>query len=163
MSIGETFLPEFDQEMSGTRKVLERVPADKGQWRPHPKSFPMGHLAQLVSWMPGWIAHTLQHSRLDLLTAGSYTFETTDVLLKAFDANVKAAREALASTPDPAWSESWELTRGELVLWKAPRTVVVRNHINHTIHHRAQLGVYLRLNEIPLPALYGPSADERVF
>lgn len=83
--------------------------------------------------------------------------------MRAFDANVQAGREALISTPDGAWTEPWALTRGDVVLWSAPRTVIVRNHINHLIHHRAQLGMYLRLNDIPVPSLYGPSADERVF
>ena len=162
MSIGQSFLPEFDQEMAGTRRVLERVPTDKGQWKPHPKSFPMGHLALLVAWMPGWIAQTLNHTALDLAKAGGYTFEATETLLKTFDDNVRAARHALASTPDAAWPETWSLTQGDTVLWSAPRIVVVRNHINHLVHHRAQLSVYLRLNDVPVPSLYGPTADERV-
>lgn len=163
MAIGEAFLPEFDQEMAGTRKVLERVPGDKGQWKPHPKSFPLGHLAQLVSWMPGWITNTLTQPKLDLGKAGGYSFEATETLVKQFDENVRSAREALAKTPDPAWQETWSLTHGDAVLWSAPRIVIIRNHINHLIHHRAQLGVYLRLLDLPVPALYGPSADERPF
>lgn len=163
MSIGQELLPEFEQEMSGTRKVLERVPSDKGQWKPHSKSFSLGHLAQLVSWMPGWIASTLREPSLDLAKAGGYSYETTETLLRGFDANVQAARDALRSAPDAAWKESWALKRGDMVLWSAPRSVVVRNHISHLVHHRAQLGVYLRLNDVPLPSLYGPSADERTF
>ena len=163
MSIGHALLPEFDEEMAGTRRVLERVPSDRGEWKPHPKSFALGHLAQLVSWMPGWIEKTLQEPSLDLAKASGYSFEPTEALVRAFDANVRAGRDALISTPDPAWAESWQLTRGDVVLWSAPRTVVVRNHINHLIHHRAQLGMYLRLNDVPVPSLYGPSADERVF
>jgi len=163
MSIGLSLLPEFEQEMAGTRRVLERVPSDKGQWKPHHKSFALGHLAQLVSWMPGWIANALRESSLDLAKAGGYSFESTETLLRGFDANVQAARDALRSTPDAEWTKAWELKRGDLVLWSAPRTVIVRNHINHLIHHRAQLGVYLRLNDLPVPSLYGPSADERVF
>jgi uncharacterized damage-inducible protein DinB len=163
MSIGQGFLAEFDLEMAGTRQILERVPADKGQWKPHPKSFSMGHLAQLVSWMPGWIAFTLKEPVLDLGKAGGYSYETTDALLKTFDAGVKASREALSTTPDADWQQTWTLKRGDMVLWSAPRTVVVRNHINHLVHHRAQLGVYLRMNDVPLPSLYGPSADERPF
>ena len=163
MSIGLSLLPEFEQEMAGTRRVLKRVPSDKGQWKPHHKSFALGHLAQLVSWMPGWIANALRESSLDLAKAGGYSFESTETLLRGFDANVQAARDALRSTPDAEWTKAWELKRGDLVLWSAPRTVIVRNHINHLIHHRAQLGVYLRLNDLPVPSLYGPSADERVF
>jgi len=163
MSLGDALLPEFDQEMKTTRRVLERVPSDKGQWKPHPKSFAMGHLAQLVSWMPGWIASSLSEPALDLLTAPGYSFETTETLLKGFDENVRAAREALRSTPDSAWSETWALKRGEMVLFSSPRAAIVRNHISHLVHHRAQLGVYLRLNDVPVPPMYGPTADERTF
>lgn len=163
MSIGQALLPELDQEMAGTRRLLERVPGDKGQWKPHPRSFALGHLAQLVSWMPGWIANTLEQSSLDLGKVAGYSFEPTDVLLRSFDANVAAARTALNAVPDSAWSESWALTRGGHVLWSAPRAVVVRNHLNHLIHHRGQLTVYLRLLDVPLPPLYGPTADERGF
>jgi uncharacterized damage-inducible protein DinB len=163
MTIGQALTPEFDQEMAGTRKTLERVPGDKGQWRPHPRSFPLGHLAQLVSWMPSWITYTLRQPELDLAKAGGYSYETTETLLREFDAGVRSAREALGSTPDAAWRETWNLKRGDAVLWSAPRSVVVRNHINHLVHHRAQLTVYLRLLDVPVPALYGPSADERPF
>ena len=160
MPLGEALLQEFDQEMGTTRRVLERVPSDKGQWKPHPKSFALAHLAQLVSWMPGWISNTLQQPILDLGQAAGYSFQSTESLLKAFDSNVKAARAALKETPDSAWAETWSLTRGGQTLWSAPRTVVIRNHINHLIHHRAQLTVYLRLLDVPVPATYGPSADE---
>src|SRR5262249_32070721 len=160
---GEALLPEFDQEMSVTRRVLERVPTDKGTWKPHPKSFALGHLAQLVSWMPGWIANTLQDPSLDLAKAIGYSFETTDTLLRGFDANVAAGRKALQQTPDAAWDQIWNLMHGSQVIWSGARPVVVRNHINHLIHHRAQLTVYLRLLDVPVPATYGPSADERTF
>lgn len=161
MSMAEMLLPEFEQEMSATRRVLERVPSAKGQWKPHPKSFPMGHLAQLVSWMPAWIANTLTEKELDLGKAPGYSFETTETLLKSFDVNVNAAREAIKASKDADYAVPWSLTRNGAVLWKSPRGVVVRNHINHLVHHRAQLTVYLRLNDIAVPAIYGPSADER--
>jgi uncharacterized damage-inducible protein DinB len=163
MPFGETLLAEFDLEMATTRRVLERVPSDKASWKPHPKSFSLGHLAQLVSWMPGWITNTLLESSLDLGKAGGYSLETTETLLKGFEANVAGARKALEETPDSAWNTTWSLTRGGQTLWSAPRPVVVRNHINHLIHHRAQLTVYLRLLDVPVPATYGPSADERTF
>lgn len=163
MPRGNEILPDFDPEMAITRRVLERTPGDKGSWKPHPKSFPMGHLAQLVSWMPGWIATTLREPSLDLGKAGGYSLETTETLLKGFDNNVAAARKALQEGPDSAWAETWSLTRDGQTLWSAPRSVVIRNHLNHLIHHRAQLTVYLRLNDVPVPATYGPSADERTF
>jgi uncharacterized damage-inducible protein DinB len=166
MPQGEAIIPEFDQEMAITRRVLERVPSDQAQWKPHPKSFALGHLAQLVSWMPGWIAKTLKEPTLDLATGwenGGYSFQPTETLLEGFEKNVREARAALKETPDAAWSLNWSLTRGGQNLWTAPRTVVIRNHINHLVHHRAQLTVYLRLLDVPVPATYGPSADEQTF
>lgn len=163
MSIAASLLPEFDQEMASTRRLLERVPTDKGQWKPHPKSFALGHLAQLVSWMPGWIANTLRHTELDLLEAAGYSFETTETLLAGFDQNVRDGREALAAAKDADFTVPWSLKRGDRVLMTAPRAAVVRMHISHLSHHRGQLTVYLRLIDVPIPSIYGPTADERMF
>jgi uncharacterized damage-inducible protein DinB len=160
MTIGETLLPEFDQEMATTRRLLERVPTDKGRWKPHPKSFSMGHLAQLVAWMPGWIGQTLGETALDLATAGGYSYETTETLVKEFDANVRASREALQASKDADYAVVWSLKHGDRVLFSAPRAAVVRMHISHLVHHRGQLSVYLRLNDVPVPSIYGPTADE---
>ena len=162
MTIGDNLLPEFDQEMTTTRRLLERVPTDKGSWKPHPKSFSLAHLAQLVAWIPGWIANTLRETTLDLATAPGYSSETTENLLKDFDRNIGLAREALKSSKDADYAVAWSLKHGDRVLWTAPRGTVVRNHINHVIHHRGQLTVYLRLNDVPLPPIYGPTADERM-
>jgi uncharacterized damage-inducible protein DinB len=161
MTIAELWLPEFDQEMTITRRVLERVPSDRGAWKPHDRSFPLGHLAQLVASMPGWVTNQVQQTALDLGRAGGYTFESTQTLLEHFDRNVEGARAALSGVRDEDLETPWSLTRGELVLWKAPRREVIRNTINHLVHHRAQLGVYLRLLDVPVPSMYGPSADER--
>lgn len=160
MTIAQSLLPEFDQEMATTRKVLERVPGDKGPWKPHPKSFPLGHLAQLVSLMPGWITNAVRETRLDLATAPRYSFETTETLLAGFDRNVREAREALAATTDADLAAPWSLVNGEQVLFTAPRGAIVRLDINHLIHHRGQLTVYLRLQDVPVPSIYGPTADE---
>ena len=160
MTIAESLLPEFDQEMKTTRAVLARVPSDKGQWKPHPKSFALGHLAQLVSWMPGWIANALGETELDLAGAPGYTFETTETLLRGFDENVRTARAALQSAKDADFSANWRLKHGDRVLFTSPKGAVVRMHISHLVHHRGQLSVYLRLNDVPVPAMYGPSADE---
>jgi uncharacterized damage-inducible protein DinB len=162
MTIAETLLPEFEQEMATTRRVLERVPSDKAQWKPHPKSFALGHLAQLVSWMPEWIANTVRETALDLATAPKYSFEATETLVKGFDANVQAARDALRASQDADYTVSWSLKHGARVLFTAPRGTVVRNHISHLIHHRGQLTVYLRLVDVPVPSVYGPTADERM-
>jgi uncharacterized damage-inducible protein DinB len=161
MTFGESLLPEFDQEMSTTRTLLQRVPSDKGPWKPHPKSFPLGHLAQLVSWMPGWITTTITQPQLDLAAGGGYSFETTETLVRQFDANVRSARAALAAATDAEFDQPWSLKHGDQVLFTAPRRTVVRNHINHLVHHRGQLSVYLRLNDVPLPPIYGPTADAR--
>lgn len=161
MTISQTLLPEFDQEMVPTRKLLERVPDDKAQWKPHPKSFALGHLAQLVSGMPGWITNVLKETSLNLGGGGGYTFETTAKLVAAFDKNVREARAALVAAKDPDFAVQWSLKHGERVLFTAPRAVVVRQHINHLIHHRGQLTVYLRLVDVPIPSIYGPTADEK--
>ena len=154
-------LKEFDQEMASTRRLLERVPTEKGRWKPHEKSFPLGHLAQLVSWMPGWIASTLHEPHIDLAAAGGYSFESTDSLLTVFDSNVQQARDALSSVTGSRLDEPWSLRLGERVLFSAPRGEVVRQHLTHLIHHRGQLTVYLRQVDVPLPQIYGPTADER--
>ena len=160
MSYATMFLPEFDQEMATTRRLLERVPSDKAAWKPHPKSFSMGHLAQLVARMPGWITQMMRETRLDVSGAPAYSLETTQVLLEEFDRNVAEARRALdASEQD--YVVSWSLASGDRVFMTMPRAAVVRQTINHLVHHRGQLTVYLRLVDVPLPSIYGPTADER--
>ncbi|MGH7719913.1 MAG: DinB family protein, partial [Gemmatimonadaceae bacterium] len=143
MSFADTLLPEFDQEMATTRRLLERVPNDKGTWKPHQKSFALGHLAQLLSWMPGWVTHTLNTTELDLSKGGGYGFESTETLLAQFDENVREARQAIMSTKDEALGVPWSLKMGDRVLFTASRGVVVRQNINHLVHHRGQLSVYL--------------------
>ncbi|MGI9079121.1 MAG: DinB family protein [Gemmatimonadaceae bacterium] len=161
MSLAELILPEFDQEMATTRKLLERVPSAKGAWKPHPKSFSLGHLAQLVSTMPGWVTSTLRQTEINLAGSPGYSLETTEALLKQFDKHVREAREAFESSTDADFQVPWFLKHGDQVLLTAPRGAAVRSHINHLIHHRGQLSVYLRLNDVPLPSIYGPTADER--
>jgi uncharacterized damage-inducible protein DinB len=162
MSISEVLLPEFDAEMPTTRRLLERVPGDQGQWKPHPKSMPLGHLAQLVAGMPGWITTTIRQTQLDLAVGAGYSFEPTEKLLAAFDKNVREAREAIAGAKDTDYAVMWSLKMGERVLFSSPRGPVVRQHINHLCHHRGQLTVYLRLIDVPIPSIYGPTADERM-
>ena len=160
MTIAETLLPEFDQEMKTTRRLLERVPTDKGTWKPHQKSFSIGHLAQLLSWMPGWITNTLTSDSLDLSGAAGYSYETTEKLVADFDKNVKEARAAIAASSDADFQKQWSLKRGDQVFMTMPRGVVTRQHISHLVHHRGQMSVYLRLLDIPVPSIYGPTADE---
>src|SRR5215471_14667080 len=163
MAIVDALLPEFDHEMANTRKVLERVPDDRLDWRPHPKSFTMGDLATHVARLPTWATMTVTSSELDLAPEGKpapreATAKSQAELLSIFDAAVTAARKALASTGDAAMGQSWTLKSNGASLMSLPRVAVLRSFVmNHSIHHRAQLGVYLRLNDIPVPAIYGPS------
>jgi uncharacterized damage-inducible protein DinB len=163
MSLAETLLPEFDQEMKTTRRLIERVPTEKGKWKPHPKSFPLGHLTQLVVMMPSWITNAVQETSLDLANYPGYSYETTEDLLKTFDKNVKEARAALAKTSDKDFGVDWSLKHGDNVFFTAPRATIVRQTINHFVHHRGQLTVYLRLIDVPIPSIYGPTADEKTF
>jgi len=163
MSLVAPIIPEFKHEAEVTRRVLERVPNDMGTWKPHEKSFPLAHLAQLVAWMPGWIANALTETELDFKTAPKYSIEKTETLLALFDENVKAAMAALAKAKDEDLGVMWALKNNGQVLFSMPRGVIVRQNISHLVHHRAQLGLYLRLLDLPVPSMYGPTADERTF
>jgi uncharacterized damage-inducible protein DinB len=154
-------LKEFDLEMTSTRKAIERVPSEKGTWKPHQKSFALGHLAQLVAGIPGWITRTLREPHIDLAGGGGYSLLPTEELLRTFDRNVREAREALATVTGPELDSAWSLKRGDQVLFTAPKGEVVRQHLSHLVHHRGQLTVYLRLIDVPVPQIYGPTADER--
>jgi uncharacterized damage-inducible protein DinB len=160
MSIADTLLPEFDQEMATTRRVIERVPTDKGPWKPHPRSFPLGHLAQLVATMPGWITKVVTGQDIDLAGGPGYTLQATDSLLQQFDKHVREARDAIASSKDAEYALDWTLRAGPQVLLTEKRGTMVRQTINHLVHHRGQLTVYLRLLDVPVPSIYGPTADE---
>ena len=160
-NISESFLSELDVEMPTTRRLLERVPSDKGAWKPHEKSFSLGHLAQLEARMPGWLTLTMRQPVLDVSGGAPYTLEKTEALLADFDRNVNEARAALAQAQDADYMVPWSLKTGERVLFTLPRLAVMRQNVNHLIHHRGQLSVYLRLVNVPLPSIYGPTADER--
>lgn len=153
-------LNEFDQEMAVTRRLLQRVPSDKGTWKPHAKSFALGHLAQLVARMPGWFPLMLRESALDLAAGPRYSFETTETLLAEFDRGVASAREALQAVTGNALNEPWTLKAGPQVLMTQPKGEVTRQTLSHLVHHRGQLTVYLRLLDVPIPSIYGPTADE---
>jgi uncharacterized damage-inducible protein DinB len=167
MKISDSVLPEFDQEMANTRKVLERVPHDKLSWKPHPKSFSFGGLATHIATMPEWGKLTMEMDSFDYAPPGAPpyeppTFASNKELLEAFDKGVAEARAAIAGADDAKFLGPWSLMAGGKTMMTMPRIAVIRSFVmNHTIHHRAQLGVYLRLNDIPVPALYGPTADEQ--
>ena len=160
MTMADRLIAEFDREMPPTRKLIERVPGDKGPWKPHPKSFPLGHLAQLVSDMPGWLTSIARGVDIDLASAPPYEFRPTATLLAGFDRHVREGRAALAGFKDSDYAIPWSLTMGDKVLFTDERGMVIRQTINHFSHHRGQLTVYLRLLDIPVPSIYGPTADE---
>jgi len=166
MSIAQSLLPELDQEMAGTRKTLERVPEDKFEWRPHPKSFTMIALATHIADMVGWGAITIDTDSFDYAPPGGEPYQETPAasraeLLERFDKGLAKLRAALAGASDEAMMANWSLLGGGQTIFTKPRVACLRDMIfSHLIHHRAQLGVYLRMNDVPVPALYGPSADE---
>jgi uncharacterized damage-inducible protein DinB len=165
MGMVDALLPEFDHEMTTTRKVLERLPEDRLDWKPHVKSFSLGALATHVATLPTWGAETLNKSELDL--AGGQpaaALPSKTELMAAFDKNVAATRLALAGKTDAELLAMWTLKRGGKTLFSMPKTAVLRSFVfSHLIHHRGQLSVYLRLLDVPVPSIYGPSADEPSF
>jgi len=167
MALNEALLPEFDQEMAGTRKSLERVPDDKFDWKPHAKSMTIRQLTVHLALFPSWMIETLQKTEFDYAPVGAPPYEPPPInsrkeLLETFDRDLAKAREALKAASDEQLMATWTLLAGGKTIFTMPRIAVLRGMcMNHMIHHRAQLGVYLRLNDIPLPALYGPSADEQ--
>ncbi|HXW06940.1 MAG TPA: DinB family protein [Vicinamibacterales bacterium] len=160
MGLAEKFVAEIDREMPPTRRLLERVPTDRGQWKPHPKSFALGHLAQLVSDMPGWLTRVARGEDIDLAGGPGYGFHPTETLLENFDRHVRESREALAEFKDEDYARPWNLRMGDKVLFTDERGMVLRQTINHFSHHRGQLTVYLRLLDVAVPSIYGPTADE---
>src|SRR5438876_11879622 len=165
MSISELLLPEFDEEMKKTRTTLERVPADKPEFAPHPKSMPLGKLAPHVAQLAGFGLSILTTPGLDF-SKGSYKplpLESAAQLVQVFDEGSAKVRSALASIPDAAWTENWKLSSGDKSIFEGSRFLAYRQmFLNHIVHHRAQLGVYLRLTGVPVPATYGPSADDKL-
>ena len=167
MSIAQTLLPEFDQEMANTRKVLERVPDDKWGWKPHEKSGTVGWLAAHVGTVPEWLTMTLNSENLDYAPVDGPTYtppkiDNSKQLLGAFDKAATEARTALVAASDQDFMKNWTLLAGGQEIFTMPRIACVRGMIlNHLIHHRGQLTVYLRLVNVPVPGLYGPSADEQ--
>ena len=161
MALKEMLLPEFDQEAAATRLLLERVPGKDAAWKPHPKSASLGALAVHVANLAAWLGMTLTSTELDLaVTPTPAPFTTVEALLASFDSHVASSRAALAKAADADFAVPWSLKSGDQVYFTFPRAVIVRSFVlSHLIHHRAQLGVYLRLRDVPLPPCYGPTAD----
>ena len=165
MAIKDTLLPEFDHEMGTTRRLFERVPASEFSWAPHPKSYTLGQLAAHIASIPYWAQVTCDTSQFDAAAAGAAVRPTVPdsiaALLKRFDANVAAARARLVEQTDASLAAPWTLKQGTQEIFTMPKSAVLRGFVlSHLIHHRGQLTVYLRLRNVPLPAMYGPTADE---
>ncbi|MBZ5546909.1 MAG: DinB family protein [Acidobacteriia bacterium] len=167
MPIKDLLLPEFDMEMDNTRRTLERVPDDKFGWKPHEKSGTLGWMASHVATLPYWATITMQQDSLDIAPAEGPSFvlpkpANRKELLEIFDKNRAEARAALAAGDDATYARPWALLMGGKQLFSEPRSAVLRRMVfNHIIHHRGQLTLYLRLLNVPVPGLYGPSADEQ--
>src|SRR5919108_2801577 len=167
MKLTELFLAELEHEAARTRRALEHVPRGRDDWKPHPKSMPLGRLAGLVASMPSWISLIIDQDELDLTPAqgkGQYQQLSTDQLVATLDKHVVKARESLSKTSDEyLLKTNWRLKAGGKVVADDPRHIVLRDTLNHLAHHRGQLTVYLRLNDQLVPSIYGPSADDQRF
>jgi uncharacterized damage-inducible protein DinB len=167
MSTVQTLLPEFDQEMANTRRLLQILPGADQAWRPHPKSYTLGELGAHIALLPLWGNFVLRQPELDLglpanASIARASFTSVPELLDQFDRHVREARAALLSTEDAAMGVTWTLKNRGTPVFSAPRAGVLRSFVlNHMIHHRGQLSVYLRLRDVPLPSVYGPTADSR--
>ncbi len=165
MAIKDSLLPEYDHEMATTRKLLERVPLEEAQWKPHTKSMTLGDLAAHIAEIPGWVGTIVNAPFVDLAADADHVstgYATKEDLIATFDRNVAKARAAIDSKSDLDMMESWSLKNGETVILSMPKAGVLRSFLlNHVIHHRGQLSVFIRLKDIPVPMIYGPSADEK--
>jgi len=162
MALKDALLPEFDHEMALTRKVLERVPEDKFAWAPHEKSMTLGRLAGHISEIPGWVKEALTKDCIDI--GGDFKPDiptTRSQVLDKFDKLVGVARPLLDGATDAQFMSTWTLKSKDQEMFSAPKAAVLRSFVfSHLIHHRGQMSVYLRLAGVPVPAIYGPSADE---
>jgi uncharacterized damage-inducible protein DinB len=167
MTFIESYLAEVEREAERTRRTLERVPTDRDDWKPHEKSMPLGRLAGLVASMFSWISLVIDRDELDLTPPpgqGEYQQPKTSELVTTLDGHVAAARASLGKTNDDfLFTTNWRLRAGGQVVMDQPRHIVLRDTMNHLAHHRGQLTVYLRLNDAPVAAIYGPSADDQRF
>lgn len=163
--LSKALLPEFDHEMQTTRRTLERVPEDKLAWKPHEKSMSMGQLATHLATINHWAESIMATESFDTSTAPpSPQLKSRSEILSAFDANVASARKAIAAATDGELLKPWSLISAGKTIFSLPRIATLRSFIfSHVIHHRGQLSVYLRLNNVPVPSIYGPSADEGAF
>jgi uncharacterized damage-inducible protein DinB len=162
-TLGALFLKDIEAEIPATRKCLERIPESLFAWKPHEKSMEMGYLAILVTEMPRWITHMIEKGDIELGTFGNQSPKTTTELVKTFDDNTAAVKTALENVSDEALKETFHLKNQGKVLFSAIKEDNIPSTIRHWTHHRGQLTVYMRLNDIAVPSIYGPSADDKSF
>lgn len=169
MKLTELFIAEIDREAPLTRRALEVVPEGNPDWKPHPKSMPLGYLSSLVAMMPSWLSMEIEQDEFDLNPPGgvpskfAQKLTTRAELVKTMDEGFAGARKALQGTTDEHLMKPWRLKVAGKVVAEAPRHVMLRDALMHLSHHRGQLTVYLRLNDVPVPSIYGPSADDKRF
>ena len=162
-SIVSQFAAELEAEIPATRKCLERIPESLFAWKPHEKSMNLGYLTLLVAEIPKWIATMINVGEIDFQTFHHSKPETTTEMIKYFDDNINDAREAFKTLTVDQLSKSFVLKNGSQVLIESPLVENISSTFNHWVHHRGQLTVYMRLNDIPVPSIYGPSADDKGF
>jgi uncharacterized damage-inducible protein DinB len=162
-TFGMQILKELESEATATRKCLERIPVEKFDWKPHEKSMALGYLALLVAEIPKWIYTMIEKTEIDFATFDHFQAKTTVELVSHFDENMEKARKALQNVSDEALTEPFHLKRQGQILFTASKKDTLTPLINHQVHHRGQLTVYMRLNGIPVPSIYGPSADDRTW
>ncbi|HLF33744.1 MAG TPA: DinB family protein [Cyclobacteriaceae bacterium] len=161
--MAEIFLKELEAEAPATRKCLERIPADLSDWKPHEKSMALGYLALLVADIPRWITFIVETGEIDFATYPHFKAKSTEDLVRHFDENMKGARSALAKVTDEKMTDMFYLKNNGVHLYSQRKDENISSTINHWVHHRGQLTVYMRQNNIPVPSIYGPSADDRSF
>src|SRR5258708_2196056 len=162
-TFGAEFSKELQAEAAATRKCLERIPETLFEYKPHEKSMPLGYLSLVTAEIPMWITHMIEQGDIDFGTFSHFKPKTTAELVNHFDENLAAAKAALEKVSDEALAENFSLKRNGQVLFSSPKKDNISSSINHLVHHRGQLTVYMRLNDIPVPSIYGPSADDKTF
>jgi uncharacterized damage-inducible protein DinB len=163
ITYGLEYLNELEAESRATRKCLERIPESVYDWKPHEKSMAMGYLTLLVAEIPKWITHIIEKSEIDLATFPHFKLSKTVDLVRHYDENIEGAKKALKNVTNERLMETFSLKTNGQVLFSSPKKENVWSNLNHWVHHRGQLTVYMRLNNIAVPSIYGPSADDRSF
>ena len=162
-NIASAFIAELEHEAATARKCLERIPSEKFDWKPHEKSMQLGYLAQLVADIPRWIQYTIENGEIDFATYEQFKGGTAAELVAHFDKSVEGAKKALANVTDEDLNGTFYLRHGEKELFNSPKDESIMQSLNHLVHHRGQLSVYLRMNDLPIPSIYGPSGDSGGF